>query len=446
MVVDRVSISQDRQVEYQSGYTGTIVSKSVVQAAATGEIQVFEQEKMVEALVGGVIDREVVVRQLARGEAVRMDTGSKLPVLPGNEGSVSLQTLSGGAQISIRQTEFFFQAEQMAFASAGEVITEDGRTIGFSLDIAMDRAFLSKTEHETLVRTWKERVVLTDPLVIGLDGGLPRLSDASFEFDLDADGKTEKISFTSPGSGFLAFDRNNDGKINDGSELFGPGTGNGFGELAELDGDHNNWIDENDAVFSKLSVWTQDKNGQDRLMSLKDAGIGAIFLEDALTFFDMTSMENTLKGSLKRSGMFFFENGNVGSVQQIDLAARPAEIDRGKAELDISVNGSRSGGGPSQVPDTPVSFAFPRVLTNPFQGQAAENPLESLLEQVKAMREKMNQILGETSESQGLNGWPNIRWKKNGFIPSNYKAYRMINPDPFVLFSGRKGRADEIGG
>ncbi|MBA3012854.1 MAG: hypothetical protein KKF12_15715 [Proteobacteria bacterium] len=446
MVVDRVSISQDRQVEYQSGYTGTIVSKSVVQSAVTGEIHVFEQEKMVEALVGGVIDRDVVVRQLARGEIVHMDTGSKHPGLPMNEGSISFQSLSGGMQISIKQTEFYFQEEQMVFASAGEVVTEDGRTIGFSLDIAMDRAFLSKTEQETLVRTWKERVVLTDPLVIGLDGGLPQLSDASFEFDLDADGKTEKISFASPGSGFLAFDRNNDGKINDGSELFGPGTGNGFEELAELDGDQNHWIDENDAVFSKLSVWTKDKNGQDRLISLKDAGIGAISLENALTFFDMTSMENTLKGRLKRSGVFLFENGNVGSIQQIDLAARPAESDRDKSELNISVKDTRSGGAASQVSDPPVLFAFPRSLTKPSEGQAAENPLESLLEQVKAMREKMNQILGERSDAHGLNQWPNIRWKKNGFALTNYQAYQIINPDPFVLFSGRKGRVGEMEG
>ena len=49
-----------------------------------------------------------------------------------------------------------------------------------------------------------------------------------FAFDLNADGQAEQINFVAPGSGFLVFDRNQDGKVNNGSELFGPTTDNGF--------------------------------------------------------------------------------------------------------------------------------------------------------------------------------------------------------------------------
>ena len=69
------------------------------------------------------------------------------------------------------------------------------------------------------------------------------------EYDLHesySDGRKDNISFVQPGSGFLAVDKNNDGKINNGKELFGPNTGNGFDELAKYDSDGNQWIDESD--------------------------------------------------------------------------------------------------------------------------------------------------------------------------------------------------------
>lgn len=61
----------------------------------------------------------------------------------------------------------------------------------------------------------------------------------------------------------MALDVNYDGIINDGRELFGPRTGNGFLELAEFDIDGNNWIDENDPIFEKLRIWTLDEKGNE---------------------------------------------------------------------------------------------------------------------------------------------------------------------------------------
>jgi hypothetical protein len=45
-----------------------------------------------------------------------------------------------------------------------------------------------------------------------------------------------------------------DGRVNDGRELFGPITGDGFAELAAYDDDGNNWIDENDGIYDNLSI------------------------------------------------------------------------------------------------------------------------------------------------------------------------------------------------
>lgn len=430
-VVDRVSISQNKTVEYQSGYTGDISSRSAVRSAL-GETTVFEQKELVETLVGAVIDRAVVVKQLVQGENIDIDTLTP-PRLPLASSSIFPSSVSGEKIISVKQTDIHFEEEQMTFASTGAVVTEDGRTIEFSLDVSMDRAFLSKTEQEFLIHTWKEEVMLIDPLVISLDGRLPTLSDTGFEFDLDNDGKTEKVSFVSAGSGFLAFDRNGDQKINNGSELFGPGTGNGFQELAAWDGDKNHWIDENDAVFSKLSVWIKDENGEDRLISLKDAGIGAIFLENAATQFDMAGPDNVLKGQLKSSAVFLFEDGNVGSIQQIDLAARPVEKEKIKAQLNLEVNNP---GFVSSVPDPAGKFLVPGSRPRSLAGQSAENPLEALMEQIKALKEEIHQLLG--NRSSGVARFSEGPGKKNGFALSNYQLYKMINPDPSILMDGRK--------
>ena len=91
-----------------------------------------------------------------------------------------------------------------------------------------------------------------------------------------------------PESGFLALDKNSDGIINDGSELFGTKTGNGFSELAEYDSDGNGWIDENDEVYDQLKVWVKDENGKDTLLSLKEANVGAICLGSSKTTFHVT--------------------------------------------------------------------------------------------------------------------------------------------------------------
>ena len=65
---------------------------------------------------------------------------------------------------------------------------------------------------------------------------MAEVSDQTFYFDLDADGKEEEISVLN-GSGYLALDKNGDGTINDGSELFGTRNGDGFADLAQYDED-----------------------------------------------------------------------------------------------------------------------------------------------------------------------------------------------------------------
>ena len=162
---------------------------------------------------------------------------------------------------------------------------------------------------------------MMDPLVINLDTNIASLSDQKFEFDIDSDGILDSISSLEGGSGYLALDKNGDGIINDGSELFGTKSGVGFKDLMIYDEDGNGWIDENDEIFSKLLIWSKDENGNDELYHLKEAGVGAICLQKASTDFSLNSLKNNqANGQIRSTGIFLYENGNVGTMQQLDLA------------------------------------------------------------------------------------------------------------------------------
>lgn len=160
-----------------------------------------------------------------------------------------------------------------------------------------------------------------DPLVINLDTNTANISDQKFYFDLDADGHKEAISTLGAGSGFLALDKNGDGRINDGSELFGAKSGNGFADLAKYDSDHNGWIDEADEIFDQLLIWTKDSRGRDVLCGLGQAGVGAIYLGNVSTEFTMTQTgSREVNARVRKTGIFLYENGMAGTVQHVDLA------------------------------------------------------------------------------------------------------------------------------
>ena len=139
-------------------------------------------------------------------------------------------------------------------------------------------------------------------------------------FDLDADGKEEEMSFVGKGSGFLALDKNGDGTINDGSELFGTQSGDGFKDLAAYDKDGNGWIDEADDIFKDLKVWTKDEEGNNKLLNLKEAGVGAIYLGSADTQFSLNNEQNKTNAVIRKTGIYLKESGEVGTVQHVDFA------------------------------------------------------------------------------------------------------------------------------
>lgn len=213
--------------------------------------------------------------------------------------------------------EYYYESEETSFSTKGSVVTADGRTIDFNMDIQMSREFSSYYEETSLL----QNVSFLDPLVINLDTNIAEVSDQKFYFDLDADGTLDEISRLGAGSGYLALDSNGNGLIDDGSELFGTASGDGFMDLSKYDEDGNGWIDENDSIFNSLKIWTMDENGNSELYNLKEKGVGALYLGRVSTnYMENNPLTNQTNAAIRNTGIFLYENGGVGSMQQLDLA------------------------------------------------------------------------------------------------------------------------------
>lgn len=122
-----------------------------------------------------------------------------------------------------------------------------------------------------------------DPLILDLDGDgieLTSVNDLTVRFDIDGDGFREATGWVNSNDGFLVFDRNKDGYINDISELFGNQTTSGFTELQELDSNNDGQITAADNNFADLQVWRDlDQDGYSdviELFTLEEYGITRI--------------------------------------------------------------------------------------------------------------------------------------------------------------------------
>ncbi|MBK1682437.1 hypothetical protein [Rhodoferax fermentans] len=296
-----------QQAQAQAVPAGEAVSDGDIQSLAS-RLRVLMD--MVKAITG----REVTVFD-ARDLQAQTSTQVSPPPAAASSSQAATAPQAAGWGLEMDASEHIVEAESTQVSAQGVVKTADGQTIQFSLQLAMSRSFVQ--DSRLSIRAGD--AVRQDPLVINFDGTGAQLTDAQFAFDLNADGQTENIAFVAGGSGFLVLDKNKDGQVNNGTELFGPSSGDGFADLAQYDLDGNSWIDENDAVYSQLQVWQKNAEGQDSLTSLAQNGVGALYLGRVASPFFVNTASNQTLGQVRSTGVFLYESGAVGTLQQVDL-------------------------------------------------------------------------------------------------------------------------------
>ena len=305
--------TSEREVCYEStctfrqvfaGIQGTEASNTGAEASETQALLVLEQliQRMLELIFDSPRARTVDLREVVDEETEARDVAGP------RRGQLRFDWTT-------RRVETLSESETTQFSAQGTVRTKDGQTLGFALDLDMRREF-SCTSEEIHTNT----VALRDPLVLSFDGKACELADKRFSFDLDADGQPDSIPFLAPDSGFLAIDRDQDGRIADGSELFGTRSGDGFADLRTYDLDGNGWIDEADPVYDRLRVWRHEADGTDQVKDLREADIGAVYLGSAASAFKLANADGQTLGQVRSSGIYLRENGGVGVIQHVDLS------------------------------------------------------------------------------------------------------------------------------
>ena len=188
-----------------------------------------------------------------------------------------------------------------------------------------------------------------DPLVFDLGGdGITTVSleESNAFFDLDNNGFAEKTSWVSAKEGLLAYDKNGDGIINGGNELFGDRTlmedgktlaSSGFAALAEYDDNKDGKIDRNDAIYTLLRIW-QDADGDGiasagELKQLVDLGIVSVGLS-----YSNTGVTDSANNIQVRTGTFTLADGSSRIVGEYLLNRNPVHsVDSSPIEISDSV-------------------------------------------------------------------------------------------------------------
>lgn len=198
-----------------------------------------------------------------------------------NGGQANGQTPSAQSTSGQQITEALSERQQFNMAIESTVTNlkaqmDDGVTI------------TAEQVHATFEMSLRQIQGKGDPLVLDLNGNGRfdvTAAEDGHDFDIKANGQKVRVATTTDGDGLLAYDRNSNGIIDDGGELFGDqhGAVHGFAELAKYDDNQDNVIDDHDAIFDQLRVF-QDKNKNGatdvgELHKLADFNIAALNLD-----------------------------------------------------------------------------------------------------------------------------------------------------------------------
>ncbi|RCK81452.1 MAG: hemolysin-type calcium binding protein [Candidatus Ozemobacter sibiricus] len=210
-----------------------------------------------------------------------------------------------------------------AAAESGEA---DRPALAWTADMEILRELsisLEKVQSRLEIRSAQVKKI--DPLVLDLDGNGYDLTEAGegASFDIDADGRLDRTAWVKGGDALLVLDRNGNGRIDDGRELFGDqnGAANGFLELATFDRTKDGRIDQRDPVFKALQLY-RDLNGDGaiqarELASLPELGIASLDLRFIRQLSEIRGNTLILEASFTRT------DGTSGKIGDFQFGYRP---------------------------------------------------------------------------------------------------------------------------
>ena len=217
------------------------------------------------------------------------------------------------------------------------VYQQVGATQNATNDILVD---LSNTTFASLTAVIGAGAI--DPIILDLDGnGLSFSSLAEgVSFDLDADGRADRVVWNTSNDGILALDVDGSGTIDNGGEIFTPhfaggDYGSGTEALTSLDNNGDGVIDAGDERFGALLVWN-DANAdgisqEDELASLADSGIASIDLKTVATGAEVDGQ------TVLREGSFTWDDGSLGSYLEMALEAELGTGENGGDVLTVEL-------------------------------------------------------------------------------------------------------------
>lgn len=265
-------------------------------------------------------EEKQILELLDRMFGLRANTQQmQAPTLEQDQAEFTLDNIDAqelGFRFTMDSSYTYHEYERSDVQFSGDIQLADGTSISFNLHSSLEREVYF---HESISLSFGTLPV--DPLVIAIEASDVGFSNQRTAFDLNADGNTDSIATLDAGSYFLSLDKNNNGRIDDGSELFGPQSGQGFQELAAFDQDQNGFIDAGDAIFSSLRLTTLNADGSQTHFSLADKKIGALSVNSIDQQYHYVNANEQL-AQLKRSSYALKDGAQLGQtalIREVDF-------------------------------------------------------------------------------------------------------------------------------
>ncbi|AEE13735.1 Hemolysin-type calcium-binding region [Thermodesulfobium narugense DSM 14796] len=271
-------------------------------------------------------------------------------------------------------------------------------------------------------------ILHTDPLVIDLSGKGIRLTDVNSSkamFDLTGSGFANKVGWITNDEGFLVLDKNNNGKVDDISEMFGNSSTSGFQSLSAYDANKDGKIDSSDPIFKDLKVW-QDTNNDGitepgELKSLSELGIKSISLNAQRTNITQNGNQITQIASVEK------EDGTTLQAADVNLTLNKLYSYYNKdVQLNPDILGLPWIKGYGFMPDLPIAMSLDTTLLNMVKDATTNTDITKLKDNFEKIIFRWAGVEDITDKELG------VSW---AILSGNDKQNRLLHFDNGITLS-----------